>query len=291
MISNSLKCHLEEKYGAFTPVPLTGGYTNEVLLLKGSNPPIVIKIGKIFNKDIFNEVKCLELTRETDLTPRLYELMETDETTFTVMEYRQGDNAQSIFDQSNVTISENIYIELGKTLAKHIHSFKYDFNSYGIKESHANDINLNLAFVPEGLINKSKELLKNKNDSKDEWVLTHGDYGIHNVLYNSDRVHTVLDWEWSEWGNPLSDLAWVCWFTKLHYPEHANVLNNHFINEYLKFNPIHLPSNTLKSYCVNKVWKVLNRIHHAPLVVQQEWCKRLAWTLDTDIFDFMDGIK
>ncbi|MDQ0192538.1 hypothetical protein J2T20_000877 [Paenibacillus wynnii] len=42
----------------------------------------------------------------------------------------------------------------------------------------------------------------------------------------------VLDWEWAEWaewGHPLNDVGWVVWFTKLHYPQLAPVLNNAFV--------------------------------------------------------------
>ncbi len=50
-------------------------------------------------------------------------------------------------------------------------------------------------------------------------ALVHGDLGMHNTMWNdsTDGVNSaihlsaLIDWEWSGWGNPLSDLAWVWW--------------------------------------------------------------------------------
>jgi aminoglycoside phosphotransferase (APT) family kinase protein len=49
--------------------------------------------------------------------------------------------------------------------------------------------------------------------------LVHGDPGMHNTMWDDSivgekpTVHlsALIDWEWSGWGNPLSDLAWVWW--------------------------------------------------------------------------------
>jgi aminoglycoside phosphotransferase (APT) family kinase protein len=40
-------------------------------------------------------------------------------------------------------------------------------------------------------------------------VLLHGDYGLHNILIEDDRVACILDWESSNLGHPLEDLAWL----------------------------------------------------------------------------------
>lgn len=55
-------------------------------------------------------------------------------------------------------------------------------------------------------------------------VFLHGDFGLHNLLIDSPvngistlksggagLVSTVLDWELSGWGNPVTDLAWLAW--------------------------------------------------------------------------------
>jgi aminoglycoside phosphotransferase (APT) family kinase protein len=41
-------------------------------------------------------------------------------------------------------------------------------------------------------------------------ALVHGDAGLHNILWDG-RIAALLDWEWSGWGEPLLDIAWVYW--------------------------------------------------------------------------------
>jgi aminoglycoside phosphotransferase (APT) family kinase protein len=67
-------------------------------------------------------------------------------------------------------------------------------------------------------------------------ALVHGDAGLHNTLWTGPQVHTatarqlatrrglalvpavepvrlasLLDWEWTGWGNPLLDISWLWW--------------------------------------------------------------------------------
>jgi hypothetical protein len=84
--------------------------------------------------------------------------------------------------------------------------------------------------------------------------------------------------------NPLTDIGWVCWFTKLHYPEYADSLISLFIEEYKNYNPVDLSLETLKAYCVYKVWKVLHKVQKSPKDVQEEWIRRLKWTIETDLY-------
>ncbi|RUL50349.1 aminoglycoside phosphotransferase family protein [Lysinibacillus antri] len=286
-LTEQLFKQLKNIYGDFSPIRLAGGYTNATFLLDGTQPLLVAKVSNVYSQDIDNEVNCLKLIHETGIAPKFYQLFKINENQINVMEYRNGENGQSILDSNNAENAKELYISLGENLAKNIHSKKYNSSSNGIKECDLHDIKMNLDFVPTELINKSKLILRKVNDSKQNWVLTHGDFGVHNVLYTEDNVLTVLDWEWSEWANPLNDVGWVCWFTKLHYPEQANSLNSLFIEQYKANSPILLSSESLKGYCVYKVWKILHKIKKAPLEVKQEWVRRLEWTIETDIFDFI----
>lgn len=171
--------YLKNKYGNFTPVRLIGGYTNETFLLNGLTPSLVVKVANSLNKDIPNEINCLKITQKTGLVPRIYEFANIDNFQITVMEYRQGKNGQSILDNNDIERTKELYRILGSSLSNSIHTRKYNFVSYGIRQSNVNNINLNLDFVPEILVHKSKDILRKVNDDPKEWVLTHGDYGIH----------------------------------------------------------------------------------------------------------------
>lgn len=98
-----------------------------------------------------------------------------------------------------------------------IHTNHFNENGKGIRKSNIamlKDADLDLKYVPVELTKQSKEILCR-----------------------------------AEWGNPLNDLAWVCWFTKLHYSEKALLLNTAFINEYLSHYPLTISSEQLKACC------------------------------------------
>jgi aminoglycoside phosphotransferase (APT) family kinase protein len=235
---------MNAKYGNFTPVRLSGGYTNETFLLDGTFPPLVAKVASLMNEDIHNEISCLHRMRGTGLVPKVYDFIQSNDVQITVMEYREGINGQSLIDNHDIEKTRELYKSLGKSLATSIHSIPYKNASKEIRTCDLSVLNFELGFVTEALIHHSKDILKKINDTPEEWVLTHGDYGMHNVLLSESNSLTVLDWEWSEWANPLTDIGWVCWFTKLHYPEQAALLNSLFVED---INSILLSSYLLKS--------------------------------------------
>lgn len=287
MTEDLLKELFKKQYGDFLPVRLAGGYTNETFLLKGTSPVLVAKVARSNNQDIENEVNSLKLLHGSGISPILFEHAEATNLQVTLSEFCEGQNGQSIVDHNDLERTRVLYKKLAASLANGIHSRKYVNDAYGIRTSNMNELNINLGFVPELLAERSMDILKKINDSRAEWVLTHGDYGMHNVLLNDDDHLTVLDWEWAEWGNPLSDVSWVCWFTHLHYPEYAKSLNPLFIEEYQLYREIAYSPDELKAYALYKVWKVLNKLDQSPMEVQQEWVRRLEWTLNTDIFHFI----
>jgi aminoglycoside phosphotransferase (APT) family kinase protein len=46
--------------------------------------------------------------------------------------------------------------------------------------------------------------------AKQEKVLVHGDYRMGNIMFGSDWVRSILDWELAHVGDPLEDLGWMC---------------------------------------------------------------------------------
>jgi thiamine kinase-like enzyme len=284
LTENMLKDLLMDKYGPFVPEQLKGGYTNETFLLHGTNPLLVAKVTKGISDDFQNEINCLTLTEHLVSTPKFYDLFKVNDYHIAILEFREGINGQSIIDKNDMIQAKELYKYLGKSLAAQIHSVKYDDKINGLPKCNLNEIILEADFVPKNLIELSSEILRNVYDSKEEWVLTHGDYGVHNVLFDANQNLTILDWEWGEWANPLADISWVCWFTNLHYPNEADTLIPIFLTEYLKHNCVPLSVELLKGYCVYRVWKVIHRVRNASGETQAEWTRRLQWTIETDIF-------
>lgn len=270
---------LKGKYGVFESVRLTGGYTNQTYYLSRITPPLVAKIGNGTSVSLLNEANCLKLLAGSKIAPELYEYIETPEARIILMDYSQGTNGQSILDEQDIATAEHIYIKLAEVLAMDIHSHTYKELQVEITKSNLAELKLDLKFVPDELIHRSRSHINIIMESGDDLVLTHGDYGIHNVLYEDGSL-IVLDWEWAEWGNPLSDISWVCWFTQLHYPRYSKKMNDLFIKEYQRHCSCEISAEKLKAFSVYKVWKVLNKIEDAPIDVQQEWVRRLKWTLN-----------
>src|SRR4051794_1951339 len=51
-------------------------------------------------------------------------------------------------------------------------------------------------------------------------VAVHGDYGVHNLLFDSTgrELAGVVDWESAYRGDMVEDLAWAEWIVRMHYP-------------------------------------------------------------------------
>ena len=114
-------------------------------------------------------------------------------------------------------------------------------------------------------------------------MLTHGDYGSHNILFAEHDNITVIDWEWVEWFHPLVDIAWTCWNTKLHYPNVADRLNQTFISAYQTIRPITCTNDEIKTYSLYKLWSILKKVQNSGEETREKWVSRLEWTLNPDL--------
>ncbi|QHW32970.1 aminoglycoside phosphotransferase family protein [Paenibacillus rhizovicinus] len=274
---------LQSRYGCKL-VRLNGGYTNMTFLLEGTSPLLVAKVTGLLYPDTLNEISSLNLLVKSGITPIIHDVLDIANLSIVLMEYRIGENGQSILDSGNLDRMKIVYKKLGQFLASRIHSKPLADSDHGIRRSNIENLKLNLEaeFVPENLISQSRIVLSSIDVNEQNWVLTHGDYGPHNILTDDKNNFSVLDWEWAEWGNPLNDVAWVCWFTKLHYPLLAPILNRTFIDEYILHNPMPITPNQLKACSLYKAWNVIYRVRDATPEVKKEWLRRLEWTLNSD---------
>ena len=66
--------------------------------------------------------------------------------------------------------------------------------------------------------------------SSDETTLTHGDYRIDNLIFETSapRARAVIDWELSTLGHPLADLAYVCMLYHVALPNVGGLLGVDF---------------------------------------------------------------
>ncbi|MBB6022290.1 aminoglycoside phosphotransferase (APT) family kinase protein [Paenibacillus sp. JGP012] len=271
---------LFSRYPNVKIIELTGGYTNNTLLLEGTDPLIIAKIYHVNNTDAKTEISALKLLTHSKLTPRVYDSFEQDEWLFVTMDYVPGVNAQALIDQGGLDQAKTIYEQLGVYLATDVHSIKRNRGEAELPVIEKTAVHMHeLKFVPSEMISTVKEVLSTLDQR--EQTLIHGDYGPHNVML-SEHSMFILDWEWAGWGNPLLDVAWVVWFVHLHYPHMAKELSEVFLNAYTERTNIEITGEVIRTYSVSKVIQIMNRIKHAHPDVQKEWLRRLEWTLQTN---------
>ncbi|WP_114571285.1 phosphotransferase family protein [Exiguobacterium flavidum] len=251
---------------------LTGGYTNAAYVTKGETP-FVVKVGRD-KETLAREAVVLKQLKETGIAPRLLDTIETEQALLVLMEFREGENAQKLLDTGFPAMS-TIYFLLGKALAS-IHQVKCE-----LPKGESCDFN-QLDFLDRQLADEASTWARDAG--QEEAVLIHGDYGIHNALFDGNQV-TILDWEWAESGSRYGDIAWVCWFAGLHYPEQAIRFGRVFLQGYQAVHPLHMSADLLKAHAVERVGRVLGRIAPDAIDARKEWERRLEWTLSTDLFE------
>ncbi|MGE8051396.1 phosphotransferase family protein [Pseudomonas monteilii] len=67
---------------------------------------------------------------------------------------------------------------------------------------------------PQPVIEWGLRWCENNVPRSHEICLLHGDYRTGNYMVDGESLQAVLDWEFTEWGNPLQDIGWFtakCW--------------------------------------------------------------------------------
>lgn len=275
--------NLIKKYDAVEAVCLKGGFTNTAYLLKGTDPLLVAKAAGHSNRDILNEMHVLRFLQNTPIAPSMVDLVTVKKTNWLISTFHHGTNGQSLLDAGDLQPAETLYKDMGRLLAHHINAHRFDGNRRNLRLGHVNPLQADLDFVPGDLLTETAFILKKINTHPGEWVLTHGDFGSHNILVSENGRLTVIDWEWAEWFDPLVDLAWTCWNTKLHYPDLADRLNQAFLEAYQSVKSISLTPELLKAYSLYKLRNILLKMNNADQATQEKWRHRLEWTLTHEI--------
>lgn len=286
MLIPTVKTYLMDKFGNIHFKPATFSGTNQIYLLEGTTPLRVIKIAGLRSADIYNEYECLRLLEESGLTPKPESIDCVDGSTVLIMEGRPGKNLLEIILEFNSTTwheSLPFYRRLGSWLTS-IHKYQYDpknnIRSSALRQ--VKDALWSVTFVPSEVIQQSYEALCSIDEKQPEWVLTHGDYGEHNVLVSEANEVSVIDWEFGEWNHPLNDVANVHFWTHLHFPENAQERCRAFLEGYISEHPLTFSAELLRSYCIYRIWFILLRVEKVPEQVKAEWLRRLRWALQHD---------
>lgn len=105
--------------------------------------------------------------------------------------------------------------------------------------------------------------------------LVHGDAGAHNLLWDG-QITALFDWEWSGWGNPLLDLAWVYW--TMRWRNVPDQLWPIFLAGYGHTPPGTIDGGGLRALALGQIAGLLVRVHDQP-DAWAEWLRRARWTI------------
>ena len=286
MLAETIETYLRNRFGDIQFKSATFSGTNQVYFLEGTTPLRVAKIAGLKSDDISNEYYCLKFLEESGLVPKPESIDFVAGATVLIMEGRPGHNLLEIILDLNRTAWQDTlpyYRQLGSWLAG-IHRYRYVAKNE-IRCSELQQIKnalWSLVFVPEELCHQSYDALCGIEEKETEWVLTHGDYGAHNVLITKAGEASVIDWEFGEWNHPLNDVANVHFWTHLHFPENARERCRSFLEGYILQRPITFSAEMLRSYCIYRIWVILMRVGGLPEHVKAEWIRRLRWALQHD---------
>ena len=104
--------------------------------------------------------------------------------------------------------------------------------------------------------------------------LLHGDLGLHNILWNGQAV-ALLDWEWSCWGTPLLDLAWLAW--TLRWRNLPDALWHAFLSGYEDLSGLQ-DLTGLNTLALGQIAMILARVRGNDAAFA-EWERRARWSL------------
>jgi|GEM_PF-880374 len=276
---------LREKYKNCVITPVTGGGTNELYAVSRNGGTRLVKVAGISSEDTVNEYNALQLLAEANETPKVYDLFYIGHRAAIEMEFIRGRNMLDLILEQNDRQNIYLYFEkLGRVLSN-LHSQRLTGAGTSRKgiEVRSNTVNdfesfLEIDYVPREILNEAVGMLKRIRLRDDESILTHGDYGYHNVLIAEDGTAKVIDWEFAELNHPLNDIANVFFWTHLHSSEDAKERCRRFISAYAENAPIR-DEGLLMPFCVYKVLLIMKRTLNLPDHVKNEWVRRLRWVM------------
>lgn len=259
--------------------PTFGGFSHRTAVVTIGQRRCVVKLADAPAKraDVRHEARVLALLQGRGLpVPEVIALAENQDWTAAVTGWIAGENGIRLFAGPQHDL-EPIYRALGRLL-REIHQVRMEPpNRPPALIGRVARLQAQLAgmTIDPALGAALLEALSHPVWSDGPEGLTHGDAGIHNVLWDG-RIAGLLDWEWSAWGATLLDLAWVRW--TMRFREVPAQLWPAFLAEYGAPTDSFGDARSGRALVIGQIASILARVQHQP-EARDEWLRRLHWTL------------
>ena len=203
--------------------PTIGGFSNLTFhadLVSGETVVVKIASREVKREDLRREVRMLSLLNDSGLaTVNIRAHINAADWTITVSDFVPGDLGLNVVQTRHVADLEGRARVLARLLQAVHQATPTPVSDVDL------DCGARLAARHEVL---SKRVLPidvatSNHALTDPFLrrgaaLVHGDFGFHNTIWSKAeaqgdplRIEALLDWEWSGWGNPLTDPAWLWW--------------------------------------------------------------------------------
>jgi aminoglycoside phosphotransferase (APT) family kinase protein len=258
-----------------------GGFSNLTAIVTIGAQRCVIKAAEneLKRADVQREAVMLRLLAHGGLPiPELLALAENDRWTLAVTRWVAGEHGLAMLGSTPAQL-EAIYHALGLLLAN-IH--RTPLAAPARVPQLADRMRHALARLPALEIESDlsaalREALEHPIWHAQPHALTHGDAGLHNLLWDG-RIAALLDWEWAGWGTPLLDLAWLYWTIEWRGlpPEiWQRLVAGYGVGPALANGAA---SDELRALALGQIASILMRSQGQP-AAWEEWRRRLRWTI------------
>jgi aminoglycoside phosphotransferase (APT) family kinase protein len=259
----------------------TGGFSNQTAIAMIGTQRCAIKAATAVLKraDVQREAALLQLLQASEMPiPSLLALIEDERWTITVTGWLAGEHGLTVLERAPDQL-EAIYHALGMLLAR-VH--RTPVASATHMPQLAERMGHALACLPtlgleRDLSAALLEALEHPIWRAQPHALTHGDAGLHNLLWHG-RITALLDWEWAGWGTPLLDLAWLYWtiqWRKLPLALWHSLLAGYGTGPALANG---MKADEMRALALGQIASILVRAHCQPSA-WEEWQRRLRWSL------------
>jgi aminoglycoside phosphotransferase (APT) family kinase protein len=262
------------------PTPTIGGFSNLTVGIDLCGMPAIIKAATtpLKRADLRREARVLLALAGSGLPiAPLITILEDPDWTVVVLGMLPGENGLQRLNDPPEALAD-LYRELATLLARvHAIDLLSMIGSDAIDLCLANRADVVAAALPAldlplALHNALIGGVARVGASTHARQLVHGDPGAHNILWHG-QISALLDWEWAGYGDPLTDIAWICWTLRFrHIP--ANI-RDVFLRAYGHEHP---DSTVLRDLALAQIASILVRVADSP-AARAEWLRRLEWTL------------
>src|SRR5262249_33070227 len=269
--------------------PTSGGFSNLTAIVTIGTERCVIKCAasRLKREDVRREARMLELLRGSELPiPAMLATLEDAAWTIAVTRWVAGEQGLPVLERAPEQLGPlsqalgRVLVQVPRMPLPATAPLLIDRANQALASLPALDLEHDLGAILTGALQHPVWRAQPAG-------LSHGDAGLHNLLWDG-RIVALLDWEWSGWGTPLLDLAWLSW--TIQWRQLPPTCCQAFLTGYAD-GPALASGATpeaLRALALGQIASILARAQ-GQSTSWEEWRRRLRWTIGIEFPGLGDG--